>query len=337
MCNNCTENNNENIVGFIKFTNYPFDLATKGIFLQNIDDFINNGSPLIKDHDEGKIKFDNGETITYKELISLFNNEKKHCQSYISCFTALKCDDFESDYSLKHSTISKLKKYADNRDCVLFGSDLNKVFETFFQTTIEFHNKYFKKNSYENTSKIQEFGTMNQWKYRTMFSSCAWSCLYTTIDGKEALLNDKTNTELLSELKGYKKLETKNMISISNYANFVNYSDEININSLDKLKQCVIQNIDDPSILEKPLGLCLCSKGTKYSLENEYRLLITEFSDTDIEFPKAIKLLYPGETSNTTHTLISPLKFKIVKKESLKDIKLTDFKDSNLKITSLFN
>lgn len=323
-----------NIVGFIKFNDYPDELATKDFFLLNIEDFIKNGSTLIKDSNEGKLKFKNGESITYKELIELFNQEKIYCQSYISCFTTLKLDDFESDYSLKDSTISKLEEYADNRDCVLFGSDLNKVFETFFDTTIEFHNKYFKKSSYTNANKIQQFDTVNCYRYETIFSPPAWSCIYNIAGNKEIILNDHINPKLLSELKSYKKFETGNMIYISNYANFVNYSDEIDIHGLDELKQYVIQNIDDKSKLEKLLKLCLCSKSTKYSLENEYRLLITEFSDTNIEFPKAIKLLYPDEKNNTANITISPLKFAKVKNNSVKDIKLTDFKDANLKITS---
>lgn len=117
-------------VGVIKFANKEHldDLKNGEIYLQNVEYFRNDredDNDITNDPDEGKFNFNGLEfDITKTEVI----------QSYISCFSLLFEDDFDSSGYLKKETVNRLN---DSRPYVIADFDsfhINYLYKLWTQT-----------------------------------------------------------------------------------------------------------------------------------------------------------------------------------------------------------
>lgn len=105
--NNQQKNSSKNseLVGFIKFNDYPKKLQNGNLFLSKESTFMNQDPP-IGDCFEGFLLNKKGPIISYKRILSYYS---KNSESYISCFTALYESDFKSNGYIKKDTVDRLK------------------------------------------------------------------------------------------------------------------------------------------------------------------------------------------------------------------------------------
>lgn len=331
----------ENIVGMLKFTDHPTDLNSGNIYLSKIETFLKQGSEKIMDKNEGYLLLPDGERISYHDLVNIYRESGRYCQSYVSCFTVLYKNDFNLDGTLKDCVIRRLSQYSENRDFVLFSKKLPVIFQLMQSSTIELANKYFKKPSFTNGDKVQSFHTFNIWDFKNRIPSKLMSTIFKQIPNRFVIYN-QCSQEMADFLSQNNLLEKLNKVDIGYYGNFIHYSDNFGtkIENSDKIRTLLNKgNEASREHLEKLLHSCFQIKETKYSLEHEYRLLITEFSNVNNKFPDAIKLLYPSTNISIDHGTITftPFPSKWIPCKKIGHIKLNDFPQDPEKIVSQIN
>lgn len=329
----------ENIVGMLKFTSHPTDLNSGNIYLPKIETFLNQGSEKIMDKNEGYLLLPDGERINYHDLVNIYKESGRYCQSYVSCLTVLYKSDFNLDGTLKDCVIRRLSQYSENRDFVLFSKKLPVIFQLMHSCTIELENKYFKKPSFTKGDKVQSFHTFNIWNFKNRIPSKLMSTICNEISNEGFVIYNQCSQEMADFLSQNNLLEKLNKVDIGYYENFIYYSDDFGtkIENSDKIRELLNEGNDTSrGNLEKLLHSCFQIKETKYSLEHEYRLLITEFSNVNNKFPDAIKLLYPSADISVDHKIINftPFPSKRVPYNKIGQIKLNDFPQDPEKIVS---
>ncbi|MCO6542145.1 MAG: hypothetical protein J6573_07580 [Lactobacillus sp.] len=321
----------------LKFNDHLCDLKSGIIYLSNIESFFNNGREKIKDENEGMIELFNGERITYKEII---NQYKELCQCYISSFTALYKDDFCSDGRIKTMVINNILNLEvpgeeETRGCIIY--DYSKIknlfnFNFVYPYTVEFMHKEIKKPSISDNS--QEFYLFN---YQNFISKIANGLVELKDKGifhemkyflKSSDQNMNSIVKLALQKMGY--IEKKeDFIEMTYKADKVVYED---FYKQEKTKDEILKDLsncnNDMKIYENYLSKALFTKKSKYSTQNEYRILVTQFSREKSRFANSLKLNYSyniNSYNNSIYMVINPTnKCKTIQKQ------LSEFKIINL-------
>ncbi|QDJ20560.1 hypothetical protein [Lactiplantibacillus plantarum] len=284
-----------NLQGVIKFTpNASEVIAEKYFYLSTVDTFLkssNNSNDKIDDPDEGFAYLNSEEKVSYTEIIQNYSGS---CQAYISCFTLLDANDFCENGKIKKCVATRLKqdnnKDNEQRNVVIYKK-LSSTIDCINNQTVEFINRDIKKPPF-GTEQVQSFSTVNVVDF--LQDLCLddpelYKDFCKTHKGHE--FPRKFDQDMLDYLKNKNQLEQINeKTDITLKGRKIKYGPQ-KINFPDKktflnhLKQDVVKKEE----LEKYLEVCLLEKDEKYKNQNEYRLLVTEFNNTN-KFPKALKL-----------------------------------------------
>lgn len=132
-------------VGLLKFVDDQDDFLSKAVrgsfHLSSIEYFQKNGGEKVKDPYEGIIKLKD-DTISYKEIIEKFGNKTK---AYITSFTLLYEDDFDTNGTIRKITLEKLcqTNNGEKRPAVIYNYE---TFIGYMETLISNNNIYYKYN-----------------------------------------------------------------------------------------------------------------------------------------------------------------------------------------------
>lgn len=324
-------------IGLIKFTPNTSELANDSIFyLSKVDNFLNQSSDQddkINDLDEGVAYLKDEERISYQDIVS---NYSGNCQSYICCFTILYENDFDKTGKIKESvaTCLQLTNNLDKqRDAVIFSLqpryNLLNTLETIHSQTIEFINRDIKKPPFESSENgIQIFPTNN----KNEFSANLFKIdRQLALDFQDSCEKDGIprcfDSNMLSYLNKNNMLEDEvDKTDVTFKATKIDYNpNKIPFND----KKCFLDYLKSGNATLKDMNfylkICLGEKKYKYASQNEYRILVTEFRETNV-FPSAVKVSVPKNNSQWWA--------KVVKYDDIRCIKISDFQETNGDITS---
>lgn len=317
----------------IKFNEQVKELEQGTFFLRNIDHFVDNGGEMIQDYSEGIIKLSESE-ISANEIIKRYS---ENLEAYICCFTVLFDSDFDSKGQIKESTLDKILRrggmYPEKRDAVIFScngkQNIMKVFDNMYHNTPEFKNVDLKKpdlkkiqipntNEFE-TTQIFNTNNIEEWKQNIRWSNIPYE------NRCEACKSLKCNRIKNDYIRNFFEKEGwlgNNKVEMGFKGSYVYYRD-LAASEEEAIKQLFnnIQNsADSPDIMkyEELLQYCFLQKGSSYKTQNEYRILIYQFSDR-VKLPDSIKLTYNAKN------LSSKWWAKIIKNDEVSELNLNDF------------
>ncbi|QLQ49191.1 hypothetical protein H0E85_10795 [Lactiplantibacillus plantarum] len=284
-----------NLQGVIKFTpNASEVIAEKYFYLSTVDTFLknsNNSHNKIDDSDEGFAYLNNEEKVSYTEIIQSYSGS---CQAYISCFTLLYANDFCEDGKIKRCVANRLKqdnnKDNEQRNVVIY-KNLSSTICWINNKTVEFINRDIKKPPFD-TEQVQSFSTVNVVDF--LQNLCLddpelYKNFYKTL--KDQGFPRNFDQDMLDYLKKENQLEKINQrTDVTLKGRKIKYgSQKINFPDKNTFLSHLKNDVVKKEELEKYLEVCLLEKDKKYREQNEYRLLVTEFNNTN-NFPKALKL-----------------------------------------------
>ncbi|KSV55896.1 hypothetical protein ATO21_07910 [Pediococcus acidilactici] len=244
-------------VGLLKFVDdkdYFLSKAVMGAFhLSSIEYFQKNGGEKVKDPYEGIIKLKD-DTISYKEIIEKYDNK---AQAYITSFTLLYEDDFDTNGTIKKATLEKLcqTNNGEKRPAVIYNYE---TFIGYMETLISNNNIYYRYNH----------------KYNL---------------GNKIVKDEYDNEVVKDDRKHHTPIYTI-------YGNKVKYSDEpFRENKPDIIKGVEKSQDSENGVkfVTKYLKRALLIKNSLYSTQNEYRVLVTAFNLIPDEFSESIDLKAP--------------------------------------------
>lgn len=257
--NNQQENSSKNseLIGFIKFNDYPKDLQNGELFLSKESTFMYQDPP-IGDPFEGFLLNKKGPITSYKDILSCYS---KNSESYISCFTALYKSDFENGY-IKKDTVDRLKKLDSNnkeRAAVIFPEGVITL--CFYKLLCIFF--YLRQKKLDQKSK--EYYAMEK--------------IYNLDELDD--FDNFDNVTIKADLIQYIDMQVEENRTLC----------KDDKEKLEKWKP----SDNDLSLFEKYLYKCFFEKPKKngkyrYDIQNEYKVVLTIFATEKIKMPENIKL-----------------------------------------------
>lgn len=284
-------------VGVIKFVNKEHldDLKNGKIYLQNVKYFRKereNDNDVTNDSDEGKFNFNGVEfDIIETEVI----------QSYISCFSLLFENDFDSDGYINKETVCRLN---DSRPYVIadFSSFHNIYLKKIWSQTPRLINRWLPspKTNHDNIAFIHSGEDNLKKEVSNALKENNFDEEFIK-EAQEQLLNNRNiGPDFRKVLYGKELIE--DYISSDNpleeftfHGGYVYYSD--NYEPFKNGFEKIMNNLDQYDLSEKNvkehytklIECCLTLKKEHYSRQKEYRILVSNFNfDKDL---KGIKLI----------------------------------------------